>query len=80
MDKVNKGFDVKKCSINGVFLDSTKEEVIQQLGDSYDNERSNNGGYTYKYKNTNNTAISFTIFDEKNSDANCIIIKSELCN
>ena len=28
------GFDVKKCSINGIFLGSTKEEVNRQMGDA----------------------------------------------
>ena len=80
-DKIKKGFDIQKCSVNGVFLGSTREEVLKRFGSNYNDEWSGEEGFLYNYKNTDKSLITVSFLDNENKKiVDLIIINSETCN
>ncbi|HNX63884.1 MAG TPA: hypothetical protein PKI60_01685 [Oscillospiraceae bacterium] len=68
------GFDIKKCSINGVFLDSTKEEVTQKMG--VPTVHTDDDFYHYYYKDPRKARVDFMFGLESQDSLDTILISN----
>ena len=67
------GFDIKNCSINGIFLDSTEEEITQRMGNINLN-MFDDGFYSYYYKDKNKPLVKYIFVGESEDLLDKIII------
>ena len=73
ISNLKNGFDIKKCSINGIFLDSTEEEITQRMG-NINLYMFDDGYYSYYYKDKNKPLVKFMFGGESEDLLDTIII------